>query len=57
LDRALGYKPDYVLLQLYENDFETRSMHRPVAHTAAATIPIGRCNRFVLYPPHQYPPQ
>jgi lysophospholipase L1-like esterase len=31
LERALKIAPDYVLLQLYINDFETRRMRRPVA--------------------------
>src|SRR5713101_8574157 len=29
LERALAVSPDFVLLQLYINDFETRSMERP----------------------------
>lgn len=29
LDRVLKMSPDFVLLQLYENDFETRKMTRP----------------------------
>jgi lysophospholipase L1-like esterase len=29
LDRVLKMRPDFVLLQLYENDFETRTMRRP----------------------------
>ncbi len=33
LDRALTFRPDFVLLQLYENDFETRGMIRPTAYT------------------------
>lgn len=33
LDRALPLRPDFVLLQLYENDFETRGMVRPMART------------------------
>ena len=48
LDRALGYKPDFVLLQLYENDFETRNMHRPVAHTLRDDTD-RQMQRFVLY--------
>jgi lysophospholipase L1-like esterase len=48
LDRALVYKPDYVLLQLYENDFETRSMQRPVAHTLGDDTE-RQMQRFVLY--------
>jgi lysophospholipase L1-like esterase len=32
LARALTVKPDYVLLQLYINDFETREMQRPRPH-------------------------
>ena len=32
LDRALAVKPDFVLLQLYINDFETRYMQRPRAY-------------------------
>lgn len=31
LERALKFSPDYILLQLYINDFETRHMMRPVA--------------------------
>jgi lysophospholipase L1-like esterase len=31
LERALTISPDYILLQLYINDFETRHMTRPVA--------------------------
>jgi lysophospholipase L1-like esterase len=31
LDRALGVSPDYILLQLYINDFETQPMMRPRA--------------------------
>jgi lysophospholipase L1-like esterase len=31
LDQALHFSPDFVLLQLYINDFETRRMLRPVA--------------------------
>ena len=33
LGRALPLRPDFVLLQLYENDFETRGMTRPTART------------------------
>jgi hypothetical protein len=29
LERALAVHPDFVLLQLYVNDFETQNMHRP----------------------------
>lgn len=32
LERALGVAPDFVLLQLYINDFETREMQRPRAY-------------------------
>ena len=32
LDRVLKLDPDFVLLQLYVNDFETKSMRRPQAY-------------------------
>lgn len=33
LDQVLPAKPDFILLQLYINDFETRQMERPQPHT------------------------
>jgi len=33
LEQALAVAPDFVLLQLYPNDFETRDMRRPVPYT------------------------
>jgi lysophospholipase L1-like esterase len=49
LDQALQYKPDYVLLQLYENDFETPNMHRPAAHTLQVDTERQMQRSFVLY--------
>ena len=33
LERALAVHPDFVLLQLYVNDFETQNMHRPNSYS------------------------
>jgi hypothetical protein len=49
IDRALKYQPDYLLLQLYENDFETRGMKRPVAYTLREDTERWMLHQFVLY--------
>jgi hypothetical protein len=49
LDRALTFQPDYLLLQLYENDFETRHMTRPAAHTLNEGTERWLLHEFVLY--------
>jgi lysophospholipase L1-like esterase len=45
LQHALTFEPDFVLLQLYINDFETRLMHRPVPH---ALVPWPTLHRRLL---------
>ena len=42
LERALRVSPDFVLLQLYLNDFETRRMMRPVARSLLPWPDIDR---------------
>jgi GDSL-like lipase/acylhydrolase family protein len=52
LDRALTMKPDFILLQLYENDFETPGMmrHRPTSYTLLPLDTDSRLEReSVLY--------
>ena len=49
LDRALTFQPDYLLLQIYENDFETRNMTRPAAYTLNENTERWLLHEFVLY--------
>jgi hypothetical protein len=49
LDRALRYQPDFVLLQLYENDFEMPGMTRPSAYTLPEQAERRMLHQFVLY--------
>jgi lysophospholipase L1-like esterase len=45
LEQALGVSPDFVLLQLYINDFEMPDMERPGAH---ALLPWPALDRWML---------
>lgn len=44
LDQVLNFSPDFVLLQLFENDFETESMRRPRAYPL---LPLNLDRRMV----------
>jgi lysophospholipase L1-like esterase len=50
LERALAVQPDFILLQLYENDFETARMRRPVTDTLVSpALDRSLTRSFVLY--------
>ena len=50
LERVLKLNPDFVLLQLYENDFETPSMDRPEAYPLwSAAVDRRMVRSFVMY--------